>query len=141
VTTHDHDRDRGQILPLVLAFIVFSGLITTAIMSLTITSFRASTELQEQRNERYTAASAVDTMVEYFRNDDQIGKTAGSVSSTTLTLNGAEVTVTGTNTGAATIGRDLDLTASVNGETVLTAEVFIDAGADPDVFVNSWTYD
>jgi hypothetical protein len=133
-------RDRGQILPLVLAFVIFGGLVITAILSLTTTGLAVATRLQDQRDVRYAAAAAIDTHIEYLRANPSAANGTNPCPSANLTLNDTAVTVSCSNTGATTIGRDLDITAAVGGATVLSAAVFIDAGSAPDVFVNGWSY-
>lgn len=134
-------RDEGVALLLVLAFTAFVGLVLASVAALIITSLQSTADLQELRDTEYSAASAIDLQVEYLRNDQDLAHATGSCPGFTADVDGSVVTLTCTNPGTAYLGRDLDFTASIDGEVVLSASVHIGLGPDPVVNVNEWEYD
>jgi Tfp pilus assembly protein PilX len=136
----DRDRDRGQILTLVLAFVVFAGLVTPSVLMLATTGLRTSTRIQAQRDERYAAAAAVDTHIEFLRQNPSLGSGTTPCPSSTSTLNGVTVSLTCSNVGTTSIGRDLVIVARASESTALTAQVFIDPLSQNTVYVNYWSY-
>lgn len=134
-------RDTGMVLPLVLVFTVIAGVVVATVVTLAITSLRSTTELQQLRDEEYAAAAAIDLQIEYLRNDDYLATATGVCPGFTSTVNDTVVTVTCSNPGTAFLGRDIELSAWVDGDIVLSAGVHIDIGIDPTVNVNEWSYD
>jgi hypothetical protein len=89
------------------------------------------------RDERY--AAAVDTHIEYLRNNPTLGDGVTPCPSSS-SLNGTAGSVTCTSTASTPSGRDLVVTASIASRTVLTARVFINSGTSPTVYVDEWIY-
>lgn len=134
------ERDRGQILTLVLAFVAFAGLVTPSVLTLATTGLRTSTRIQAQRDERYAAAAAVDTYVEYLRRNPSLGSAATPCPASTSTLNGVSVSLTCSNVGTSSFGRDLVIVARASPTTVLTVQVFLDPMNPTTVYVNYWSF-
>lgn len=130
-----------MVLPLVLAFTILAGLTLIAAVTLAVTSMRTGTALQGDRDVEYAAASALDLHIEFLRNDQNLAPDGGPCPGMVTTINGVEVTVVCANPATAYLGRDIDLTASVDGDIVLSASVHIDFGIKPPVDVNVWAYD
>ena len=131
--------DRGQILTLIVIFIAFCGLVTTAALTLTSSGLKATSVLQDVTDVRYAAAAAVDIEIEYLRSDETLGDGVNPCPPMTNTFNATVVEVTCSNLGVSGSGRTIEIVATADGRTILRAEVLINSGVDPNVFVNAWT--
>lgn len=147
--------DSGQALLLALAFLMFFGLVITAILAFSEASVMKTRNLREQRNTAYAADGATDAAIQLARRYRGIGALGSDpctwVNPLTVTLNGVTATVTCEplgDTDATDPEPDLDrtvrFTTSVGGVPRVQAVVFFrdsTAGTGlPQTAVISWTY-
>ena len=148
-------REDGQALLLALAFLLFFGLVISAILAFAEASVMTTRNLREQRNVAYAADGAVDAAIHAARRYRGIGALGSNpcmwVNPFTVTLNGVTATVTCETLGdqdptdpEPDLDRTLRFTSSVNGVSRVQAVVFFKdstAGSgQPQAAVISWTY-
>jgi hypothetical protein len=135
--------DKGQVLPLALAFLVFFGLVITALLTFANASVLASQRLREQRNTVYAADGATDAAIHYARLNPAVGA-YGTAPFTAFSaiLNGVTATVTCTSLASPTdVNRKIQFTTAVGGVDKVTAvATYHDLAAGTPVDVTSWTY-
>ncbi|MDQ2677122.1 MAG: hypothetical protein M3Y51_00150 [Actinomycetota bacterium] len=85
---------RGASLVLVLALMVFLGLIVPAILGLVALGPRITRPVVEDRRELYAASSAIDAAVELGRSNPDVAVPGGPCPTQTLEIDSLEVTVT-----------------------------------------------
>jgi hypothetical protein len=150
----------GQVLPLALAFLVFFGLVISALLTFANASVLASERLREQRSIVYADDGATDGAIQYARTHPAAGAYGVSPCITfKATLNGVTGFVTCVSlAGFADLDRTVLFTTSEDGSVTVTSEacpppptkvrvvakvIFHDGsagGAPPQTNVLSWTY-
>jgi hypothetical protein len=93
--------ERGFALPMALAFLVISALITTAILQYAGTGNVMSGRLAGQRNNLYAASGAIDAAIKYAQSDGSLTLGSGKPADTTCPSTGAQFFKTAGPTGAA----------------------------------------
>jgi hypothetical protein len=135
--------DDGQVLPLALAFLVFFGLVITALLTFASASVLSSQRLREQRNTVYAADGATDAAIQYARLNSAVGAYGTPpFTAFSATVNGVTATVTCTSLANPTdVNRKVRFTTAVGGATTVTAiATYHDLAAGTPVDVTSWTY-
>jgi hypothetical protein len=148
------------VLPLALAFLVFFGLVISAMLTFANASVLASERLREQRSVVYTDDGATDGAIQYARLNPAVGAFGASPCITfRATLNGQTAFVTCVSLAAPTdLDRTVLFTTSSDGSVTLTTGacpapptkvrviakvIFHDGsagGQPPPTNVVSWTY-
>jgi hypothetical protein len=143
-----NDED-GQALILALAFLVFFGLVITAMLSFATTNLLATQRLGEDRAARYAADSAMDGAIQYARTPPA-GLSAGAYGAVPcITFSytdpaGVAATVTCKSLANPTdLDRKVQFTASVGTVPKIQATVLFhdstSGSGPPAVDVSSWT--
>jgi Tfp pilus assembly protein PilX len=99
--------DGGASLIVALAMIMIVSLALVALLAYVSTSLRTVTAVRDQRNDSYAADGAVDTAIQFARQNPTLGGTATSCDNWSLTLGTATATcqvVTSRDAGTITAG-------------------------------------
>jgi hypothetical protein len=135
--------DDGQVLPLALAFLVFFGLVITALLTFANASVLSSERLREQRNTIYAADGATDAAIQYARRNPAVGAYGTPpFTAFSATLNGVTARVTCTSLANPTdVNRKVQFSTTVGGATTVEAvATYHDLASGTPVDVTSWTY-
>jgi hypothetical protein len=136
-------NDDGQVLPLALAFLVFFGLVITALLSFANASVLASQRLREQRNIVYAGDGATDAAIQFARLNPAVGAYGTPpFNAFSASLNGVTATVTCTSLANPTdVNRKVQFSTAVGGvNTVVAIATYHDLASGTPVDVTSWTY-
>jgi hypothetical protein len=135
----------GQILVIVMAFMMLFAILIPAILGLASTNLKATTKIHDQRDAAWAVDGAMDGAIQYVRGDVDFGN--GDFCPTfRVTLNGveAEVTCVSVRDDVLELDRHIQFDATA-GDAALTATVFFRdssaGGGEPDVDVESWRYE
>lgn len=138
------EAEDGQALLLALAFLLFFGLVISAILAFAQASVMASRNLRDQRAVAYAADGAMDGAIQLGRWSLAVGAYGASPCvAYEVTLNGVTATVTCESIGnPLNQDRRVIFTASVDGVPRVRADVLYDGVATPPapVWVIKWTY-
>jgi hypothetical protein len=134
--------ENGQVLPLALAFLVFFGLVISALLSFANASVLSAEQLREQRNTVYAADGATDAAIQYARLNPAVAAFGTPAFTFTATINGMTGTVSCSSLANPTdVNRKVQFNTSVGGANrVVAVATYHDLAAGTPVDVTSWTY-
>ncbi|MCU1426089.1 MAG: hypothetical protein JWL83_89 [Actinomycetia bacterium] len=116
--------ERGFALPMALAFLVISALMTTVILQYSGTAEVISGRFATQRNNLYAASGAIDAAIKYAQSDTTLTLGSGAPTDTTCPTTGAQFFKTTAPSGAAVTVQCSTNPISGGGGGVTTAPPF-----------------
>jgi hypothetical protein len=137
--------EEGQILVIVMAFMMLFAILIPAILGLASSNLKATDKIRGQRETAWAADGAMDGAIQFVRVDPTRGGPGGTCPTFSTALNGETVTVTCERLGSVLdLDREIEFLAGIGGEQKLRAHVFFrdsTAGSgQPQVDVREWRY-